>query len=423
MEEKIISLKENGNGIVKKAQQLVESRYSLTVMEIKIISELITMVKVTDTVFHEYVFKVDEWKNEKDLKRKDIYKAFENVARDLMSKPLTIRSTDSESWLVVNWVSSAQYIKGKGIVKFQISDKLKPYLLALKEHFLQYDIKNILPLRSSYVIRLYELLKDWYNAGFRYSQNKTVTKIIDLRWLRQTFQIPDKYRYNNIKERILLKAQSDLPKYTDIKFKFDEIKEGHRVTHLKFTIQGKGQKKEKMDKTQAKQELADQQIKLILKDVPEQYRTGVEKIIKKHTDKDIKYIIKQIEYTNNSNPKSYLAFLTAAIENDYAAAAAAEAEAKQQEQEQKIKRLTEKEEYKKKKAEEEEIKKLEDYFLSMTKQEQDELKNEALNQLHKLYPNAPATSATFGELSVDIMVKKILREKIDSSRKHLKAQL
>ena len=160
MEEKVISQKENGNGIVKKAQQLVESRYNLTPMEIKIISELITMVKVSDTEFHEYAIRVSDWKNEKELKRKDIYKAFEDIADDLLRKPLTIRSENGD-WIKSNWVSSAQYIKGKGIVIFEISKKLKPYLIALKEHFLQYDIKNILPLRSSYVIRLYELLKDW----------------------------------------------------------------------------------------------------------------------------------------------------------------------------------------------------------------------------------------------------------------------
>ena len=139
------------NGIVKKAEQLVTSRYSLTTTEVKIISCLISMVRVSDTEFTEYAFKVADWRNEQDLKRKDIYKAFEKIADDLLSKPVTIRSQNGD-WLKANWVSSAKYILRTGIVKFRISDELKPYLLELKKRFLQYDIKNILPLKSAYSI-------------------------------------------------------------------------------------------------------------------------------------------------------------------------------------------------------------------------------------------------------------------------------
>jgi len=399
MKEKIVSLNENENGIVKKAQQLVESRYTLTPMEIKIVSELITMV------------------NEMELKRKDIYEAFENVARDLMSKPLTIRSTDNESWLVVNWVSSARYIKGSGTVIFKISDELKPYLLALKKHFLQYDIKNILPLRSTYVIRLYELLKDWFNIEFRYSKSKIITKVIDLRWLRQTFQISNKYKYNDIKRRILLKAQSDLPKYTDIKFKFNEIKEGHKVTHIKFFIQGN----QKIDKTKVKQQpvkqIEDQRAKLLIELLPKQYRVpAAEKLLRRYTHKGSKYITAQIEYVNKSTPQNYFAYLTSALENDYASGDGANNDTNQDRalMEQKTKKEKQKQaaEVEKRQQEEEEIKMIDNFYSSLSEEEQNQIKNEALIMLHKKYPRARPTSAKFGDLSIEIAVRKILREKI-----------
>ncbi len=306
------------NNIVKKAQQLVESRYNLTAFEIKIISSLITMIKVSDTEFQEYAIKVLDWKNEKELKRKDIYEAFEDVADSLLRKPLTIRSENGD-WIKANWVSSAQYKKGEGIVLFEISKKLKPYLLALKKHFLQYDIKNILPLRSAYVIRCYELLKDWYSTEIRYSKNKTVTKIISLVWIRQTFQIPTAYSYGMLKKRILLKAQADLPLHTDIKFKFEEIKEGHKVTHIKFFISAKEQK-EKLDEAGAKQQLTGQKIGLFLAKIPEEYRSkAVERLLAKYEDRG-EYVLKQIECTNKANPKNYGAYLAMALKNDYAGA-------------------------------------------------------------------------------------------------------
>lgn len=335
------------NNIVKKAEQLIASRYSLTAAEIKIISQLITMVKISDTSFQEYIFKVADWKDEQELKRKDIYKTFEDIADDLLSKPVTIRSQNGD-WLKANWVSSARYIKGKGIIKFKISDELKPFLLALKNHFLQYDIKNILPMKSAYTIRLYELLKDWYMTEARYKKVKVVAKVVELAWLRQTFQIPKKYRYNDIKRQILQKAVADLPKYTDLKLSFEEIKESRRVVLIKFFIQKNKTEKEIILSEPSALAIADDRDSANRVEVkpapmepandlflmlPERYQTEAgAKLLNKYLKKGVKYITAQIEKTTMANPQSYLAYLHSALDYDFAgteqATAEAEAEAR-----------------------------------------------------------------------------------------------
>ena len=152
----IVTITKTKNNIVKKSQQLLTSRYTLNPLEIKTITSLISMIKRGDDKFKEYIFKVSDFQELREAKNKNIYKLIEELAEGLLQKPITIRSENGD-WLKANWVASARYKKGEGHVIFKISDDLRPYLLALKEKFLQYKIENILPLKSSYVIRLYEL--------------------------------------------------------------------------------------------------------------------------------------------------------------------------------------------------------------------------------------------------------------------------
>jgi len=231
----LINITETKNNIVKKSQQLLTSRYTLNPLEIKVITTLISMIKMGDDKFEEYIFRVSDFQHLREAKSHNIYSLIEELAEGLLKKPVTIRHEDG-GWFKANWVSSAEYKEGEGHVIFQVNNKLKPYLLALKEKFVQYKIENILPLKSSYTIRLYELLKDWFVTQTRYDNSKSISKIIEVAWLRQTFEIPDAYRYNNIKIRILEKSKKQLAEHTDIKFTYEEIKTARRVTHLKFTV-------------------------------------------------------------------------------------------------------------------------------------------------------------------------------------------
>jgi hypothetical protein len=151
----------------------------------------------------------------------------------LLKNPLTIPLGDEKnSILKANWVSGAIYNEGE--VRFMIYPKLRPFLLEVKEKYLKYKLENILSLKSGYVIRLYEILKDWLELNARYG-NKA-EKIISLKELREIMEIPRSYVYGMLKKRILEKAKKELSENTDIIFDYEEIKSGRKVTHLKFFI-------------------------------------------------------------------------------------------------------------------------------------------------------------------------------------------
>ena len=224
----------NGNLEVKKSEAIVKARYKLSPLAIKFISVIISNLKRSDDINEEYILKVKDFRELTGQKTKRIYELIDEALNDLLKNPLTIPLGDEKnSILKANWVSGAVYNEGE--VKFMIYPKLRPFLLEVKEKFLKYKLENILPLKSSYVIRLYEILKDWLELNSRYG-NKA-EKIISLDEFREILEIPRSYQYSShIKKLILEKAKKEFEKHTDILFEYEEIKSGRKVTHLKFLI-------------------------------------------------------------------------------------------------------------------------------------------------------------------------------------------
>ena len=227
----------NGDLEVKKADVVIKARYKLNPLSLKFITALIAGLKRGDDVNELYQFKVKDFKELTGLKRKDLYWAVKEALKELLEKPLYIpkgKDENDNSFLMLNWVASAEYKEGEGIVEFEISNKLRPFLLEAQKKFLKYKLENILSLRSSYSIRMYEILKDWFEMYSRYG-NKA-EKIIPLDELRQMLEIPKSYIYGMLKKRILEKAKAELVEHTDVVFDYKEIKTGRKVTHLHFYI-------------------------------------------------------------------------------------------------------------------------------------------------------------------------------------------
>ena len=128
----------------------------------------------------------------------------------------------------LSWVSYVEYDVSNGKIEIAFDPRLKPYLLQLKREFTSYKLKHVLELKSSYSIRIYEILKKW----------QTIGKIeIQLEDLRKMLGVTDKYlEYHNFKKRVLNKAKTEINEKTDLSFDFEEVKTGRMVTGIKFFI-------------------------------------------------------------------------------------------------------------------------------------------------------------------------------------------
>ena len=119
------------------------------------------------------------------------------------------------------------------MVELEFSPKLKPYMLQLKEKFTQYQLANILSMKSKYSPRIYEILKCNEFKKQKYLE-------IQISELRKLLKAEDIYpKYNDFKRYILERTQKELNKISDITYNFEEIKTGRKVTKIKFHIKSK----------------------------------------------------------------------------------------------------------------------------------------------------------------------------------------
>lgn len=235
---KTVRIEDNKNNIVKKHNDLIhKARYSLGENGIKAVSTLISMIRKDDKDFQEYHININDFKELINSSSKEVAKYVDIITDELMSKPFKINDYK------FNWCYMAKYKEGENTVIFKIAPELKPYLLELQENFTQYNIKNILVLKSSYVIRLYEYIISKFAEYMNYNPNsKSFTFELEIEELRELFEIPESYLYKDIRVNIIDKAQKQFKEKTDIKFDYEEQKIGRKVVRLliKVTSNNKG---------------------------------------------------------------------------------------------------------------------------------------------------------------------------------------
>ncbi len=215
---------------VVKSNKIIEAKYKLSARAQKFILLMASMIETKDEEFKFQTIRIKDIEsilNADGTKWGGLYQEIKDIVMSLNNSPLKITNEDG-SVLIVNWIASAEIRKGKGVIEFEFSEKLKPYLLQLKSHFTKFKLHNILKLKSSFSIRLYELMKARQFLGqARYTINA----------LKTILGIEGKYKtYYDFKRRVILPAQKELAESSDICFEYEELKEGRAVKTLIFKI-------------------------------------------------------------------------------------------------------------------------------------------------------------------------------------------
>lgn len=217
--------------LVTKSNNLVEARYHFSIWETRVFTKLVSLIQPGDADFKKYKLYIKDLVQFFGVNDNDAYVKIKAVPDSLLKKVVTIPYTENgeERLLKTGLIAQATIPKKKeGYIELSFHPDLKPYLLQLKRTFLSYDIRNVLKISSVYSIRIYELLKQYENLGYRE---------FDLEELKVILGVSDKYKlYGHFKSRIIIKAQKDLQQHTDISFSFTEVKKGRKVMGILFEI-------------------------------------------------------------------------------------------------------------------------------------------------------------------------------------------
>lgn len=220
--------------LVVQHNKIIEAKYKLTVGEQRLVKFLVSLIERDDEDFKPYKIAVADLADLLELKRKDYYKAVKETTKELIGKVLVFEYEGRT--IQAAWLASADYHDGEGFVILQFAPILKPFLLHLKNQFTKYELGNIIRLKHTYSIRIYELLKQYEPIGKRRFMVDELRKIIMLN--------DGEYKqFCDFRRWVLKTAQKELLDKTDICFEWTEKKQGKRCVSLEFIIY-------KNDKTQ-----------------------------------------------------------------------------------------------------------------------------------------------------------------------------
>jgi len=222
------------NYLVKKDRYLVHrAKYSLGVNAMKYLSALICMIRADDEEFRIYEITAKEL-SELTGSKIDTPQ-LKKIVAELSKLQLPSLDENGRENGIMNWFDSITYTNDTPIVIRSIFGKsAKPYLLEFRNGYLKYGIENILPLNSTVIVHLYEVLKDKLECNK--IQRKAVVVKFMLIDFRELFNIPNSYRYAHIKERYLDKAILQFRKHTDISMSYVENKKGKTIDSLTITV-------------------------------------------------------------------------------------------------------------------------------------------------------------------------------------------
>lgn len=221
--------------LVVTSNDLIHAKYSFSLWQKRVFVYMVSQININDTDFEIQKMYVKELMDFFKVKNKDDYNVIQRLPEQLYEMSMKMPySTEKghKRWREIRILSQYTRPEDKeednAYVEMKFNDDLKPHLLELKRLFNQYDIRNIIHLRSVYSFKMYELIKSSEYIG------KWEVSLEDL---KEMLDVEDKYKhYGSFKLKVLNQAQKDLTECCDVTFTYEEKTIRKRVDRLVFYI-------------------------------------------------------------------------------------------------------------------------------------------------------------------------------------------
>lgn len=254
-DEKRQILKSREYQVVKSNDLVLKTRYDFTLNEQKTLAYICSLIKPVQAKENhfilDYEFEILDYIRLLELEDNGkLYNEIKATLKGLRDKSIWITLKDS-SETTVGWLSKVWTNKRSGKVKVRLDEDLVPYLFNLREKYLSYGLYNILCMKSQYSIRVYEILKAYYNLKIgqivprsqtEKIKNMPIIWIIELEDLKKQLMVDSIKSYKNFnlfKTKVLEIAQREINELTDINIYFEPITKGRKVVKVKFHINQK----------------------------------------------------------------------------------------------------------------------------------------------------------------------------------------
>lgn len=219
--------------IYKANDMIQKGRHELSLQEQRCVLYAISKIKPEDTAFTEYTFELKDFYALCGIEDQS-YTRLKAIMQDLADRSWWVTIDDRGTESLVRWFSTMRTNKGSGTVTIKFHEDMMPFLLELtkeNKYYTHYQLKYILPMKSQYAIRLYELLKSY--------QRNNIEWFFEIDSLKKQLNCETYKNFADFNRRVLEPAVAEINEFTDIKIAWEPIKEGRKVARVTFYMVGK----------------------------------------------------------------------------------------------------------------------------------------------------------------------------------------
>lgn len=217
--------------VYKRNDMIQKARFTLSVQEQKAILYAVSKIKPGDTHFEEYEFDIKKFYAICGIENRS-YNRFRDVMQKLSDKSWFLTLPSGEETLV-RWFDVFRPNKKSGKVKIAFHRDMMPFLLDLAEsgeYYTSYKLQHVLPMKSQYSPRLYELLKSYENNKEWFFEIDTLKRLLGC----------ENYKnFNDFKRFALEPAVREINRYADLCIFYQEQKVGKKVVRIYFFLDEK----------------------------------------------------------------------------------------------------------------------------------------------------------------------------------------
>lgn len=227
------------NVSVTKSNDLVNAVYRLTLVESQLLHFCIAWARERQNGLDANKplrLHVSDFAVRFGLDPKSAYQQAKEALEGLYKREVSIYEIDAETgrdeFIRTRWLSRYSYIDGAGVMSVIFSIDVIKHITRLERAFTSYRLTEIAPFTSYYAVRLYEILMQFKDKGWR---------TVSIEDLRTAFGIgkTEYPRFSNLKARAIDVAVAQINQLSQWDVRYQNHKHGVRIIGLTFHIKRK----------------------------------------------------------------------------------------------------------------------------------------------------------------------------------------
>ena len=154
----------NKNATVKQSNNLTVARYTLSLLEQRLMFAICSQIDKNASDFEKIRFSVNELADLCNIKGDRKYDDIKRVSVSLMKRLVTIPTADGGEY-ITHWLQSQRYYPSDSSIEFKIDSDLRGELLQLKKAYVNTPVSMLVSFKKKYSSRMYLILKKMLKIG------------------------------------------------------------------------------------------------------------------------------------------------------------------------------------------------------------------------------------------------------------------